>query len=185
MSLFEYVTVMVSMILALCLGHLLRSASYLARTENRVEWYLPHTLWSVVVFLTVINHWWSLWDLRDVNWSYVSFLYILTPPVLITFATGLLSPEQGRSTVIDLEAHYLRIRRLFAATFTFYAVVMWFDGPIFAGQAVFGPVGMMHVPIIAASALPAFSATRKLTTASAAAVTVVMIVIMALRYASA
>jgi len=36
MSLYEFVTVMVSMILALCLGHVLRSASFLAKTERDV-----------------------------------------------------------------------------------------------------------------------------------------------------
>ena len=184
MTLFEYVTVMVSMILALCLGHLLRNASSLARTRKHVELYLPHTLWSIVVFLVVINHWWSLWDLRTVEWSYASFIYILIAPVLITFATGLLSPEQNESGVVDLEAHYLRIRPLFSAVFALYAVVMWFDGPIFAGQAIFGPVGMMHVPIIMACALSALTAARKVTAAAAAVTAAVMIVIMILRYAS-
>ncbi|MGI9222542.1 MAG: hypothetical protein ACR2QS_16060 [Woeseiaceae bacterium] len=36
MGLLEFVTVMVSMILALCLGHLLRNASFLARTDREV-----------------------------------------------------------------------------------------------------------------------------------------------------
>jgi hypothetical protein len=27
---------------------------------------------------------------------------------------------------------------------------MWFDGPLFAGQAPFGAVGLLHPPIIAA-----------------------------------
>jgi hypothetical protein len=185
MSLFEFVTVMVSMILALCLGHLLRNASYLARTSKRVKTYLPHTLWSLVVFLGVINHWWSLWDLRDVDWSYASFVYILIAPILVTFATGLLSPEQTSSDVVDLEAHYLRIRRLFATVYVLYAIVMWFDGPLFAGQAVFGPVGLMHVPIIAAAVLPAFTASRRITAAAAAVEVVVLLGVMALRYSSA
>ena len=88
MSMFEFVTVMVSMILALCLGHLLRSGSFLSRTDREVRYYLPYMLWSLVMFLSVINHWWTLWDLRDVDWNYGSFLYILVAPVLVTFGTG-------------------------------------------------------------------------------------------------
>lgn len=90
MSLFEFVTVMVSMILALCMSQLLRNASFLAKTDREIKHYLPCTLWLGVILITVINHWWSLWDLRSVNWSYASFLYILVAPILITFGTGLL-----------------------------------------------------------------------------------------------
>jgi hypothetical protein len=75
MSLFEFVTVMISMILALCLGQILRSTSLLAKTEKSVVPYLPYTLWSVVLLLSVINHWWSLWDLQSLEWNYASFLY--------------------------------------------------------------------------------------------------------------
>ena len=41
MSLLESVTVMVSMILALRLGHLRRSASFLVKTDREVIYYLP------------------------------------------------------------------------------------------------------------------------------------------------
>ena len=45
MSLFEFVTVMISMILALSLGRLLRSASYLAKTDRDVIAHRPYTFW--------------------------------------------------------------------------------------------------------------------------------------------
>jgi hypothetical protein len=47
--LFEFVTVMVSTILALRQGHLLRNTLCVARTSKHVKPYLPHTLWSFVV----------------------------------------------------------------------------------------------------------------------------------------
>jgi hypothetical protein len=45
MSLFEFVTVMISMILALTLGQLLSGAAFLLRSSRQVRWYAPHTLW--------------------------------------------------------------------------------------------------------------------------------------------
>ncbi len=182
MSLFEFVTVMVSMILALCLGHLLRSASFLAKTDREVRYYLPHTLWSLVLFLSVINHWWSLWDLRDLNWDYGSFLYILAAPILITFATGLFSPLQPTSGPIDLQAHYSRTRRAFSAALFAYACVMWFDGPLFAGQAVFGKVGLLHIPIILADLVPGLTSNRRANTAAASTVISILLIIMVVRY---
>jgi hypothetical protein len=184
MSLFEFVTVMVSMILALCLGHLLRSASFLAKTDRDIRHYMPYTLWSLVLFLSVINHWWSLWDLREVDWDYGSFLYILVAPILITFATGLLSPIQPNSGPIDLQAHYSRTRRAFSAALVAYAGVMWFDGPLFAGQAAFGNIGLLHIPIIAADMIPGVSSNRRANAAAAGTVIAILLIIMVVRYST-
>ena len=185
MSLFEFVTVMVSMILALCLGQLLRSASFLTKTDQQVRGYLPHTLWSVVVLVSVINHWWSLWDLRDIDWSYASFIYILAAPVLITFATGLLSPNRSNTGPIDLQAHYSRVRRSFSPVFMLYGIFMWFDGPLFTEQEVLGPVGIMHIPIIAASVVPAISGESRLNVGAAGVIISVLLVVIVLRYSAA
>ena len=185
MSLFEFVTVMVSMILALCLGHLLRSASFVAKTDREITHYAPFTLWSVVILLAVVNHWWSLWDLRDVDWSYASFVYILVARLLVSFATGLMSPNHSNSGPIDLRAHYARIRRLFSAVYVTYALFMWFDGPLFTEQAVFGAVGMMHVPIIAATVVPGVSGNDRANTVAASTVIAVLLVVMVVRYSVA
>jgi len=184
MSMFEFVTVMVSMILALCLGHLMRSASFLAKTDREVIYYLPLVLWSIVVLLSVINHWWTLWDLRDVDWNYGSFIYILIAPVLITFATGLLSPSQSRSDSIDLRQHYSRIRRLFSLVMVGYAGVMWFDGPLFAGQAVFGTVGALHIPIIAADCVPGLTGNDRANAIAAGVVITILLIVMLVRYST-
>lgn len=184
MSLFEFVTVMVSMILALCLGHLLRSASFLAKTDREVINYLPLVLWSIVVLLSVVNHWWTLWDLRDVDWHYGSFLYILIAPVLITFATGLLSPVQSSSDPIDLRAHYSRIRRLFSLVMVSYAGVMWFDGPLFTGQKVFGAVGVLHIPIMAADLVPGISGNDRANAVAASVVIAILLIVMFIRYST-
>jgi hypothetical protein len=184
MSLYEFVTVMVSMILALCLGHVLRSASFLAKTERDVRFYLPHSLWLVEILLAVVNHWWSLWDLRDVEWSYASFVYILAAPILVTLATGLLSPTQGGSDPVDLQSHYERIRRLFAAVLVAYTLFMWFDGPLFAGQAVFGPVGSLHVPIAAASLVPALTKSYRANVLAPGTIIAALLLVMVLRWSS-
>jgi hypothetical protein len=184
MSLFEFVTVMVSMILALSLGQLLRGASFLAKTDREVIYYLPFVLWSLVLLLSVVNHWWTLWDLRDVDWNYGSFLYILVAPILITFAMGLLSPNQSSSGPIDLRAHYSKIRRLFSSVMVGYAAVMWFDGPLFTEQTVFGTVGILHIPIIAADLVPGISGNDRANAVAAGAVIAILLIVMFVRFST-
>ena len=182
MSLFEFVTVMISMILALCLGQLLRSASYLAKTEREIVFYRPYALWFVSIVLAVVNHWWSLWDLRDIEWSYASFVYMLVAPTLVTFAVGLLAPSRTRAGEVDLMKHFSRIRSLFSKVMTGYTLVMWFDGPLFAGQAPFGTVGLLHLPIIAAFLVPSFTNSARANTIAASLVIVAMLAVMTVRY---
>jgi len=182
MSLFEFVTVMISMILALCLGQILRSASYLAKTEREVVFYRPYALWLVSIMLAVVNHWWSLWDLRSIDWNFASFIYMLVAPTLVTFAVGLLAPGRTTPGPIDLEKHFSRIRGLFSKTLVGYTLVMWFDGPLFAGQAPFGIVGLLHLPIIAAFLVPSFTNGARTNSLAASVVIVAMLTVMTARY---
>jgi hypothetical protein len=185
MSLFEFVTVMISMILAMCLGQLLKSASYLAKTDREIVSYRPYSLWVVSIFLAVVNQWWSLWDLRGIDWNYVSFVYMLIAPTLVTFAVGLLAPSRGAAGPIDLEKHFSKIRGLFSKVLACYTLVMWFDGPFFAGQAPLGAVGLMHPPIIAAFLVPSFTNGVRANLLAASVVIVAMLAVMTARYSFA
>lgn len=153
MTLFDFVTVMVSMILALSLGHLLDGIAHLYKARERVKWHLPHTLWMVTLVITLINHWWTLWDFRALDWNYVFFLYILVAPVTLSFATNLIAPERAGDEPADLAQQFVRVRRPFAITMFVYALAMWFDGPLLAGQDVFGSIGLLHIPMLGAFAL--------------------------------
>jgi hypothetical protein len=148
-SLFEFVTVMISMILALSLGQLLTGLTFLIKTDREVRWHAPHTLWLVFMWPTLVNHWWSLWDFNTLEWNYAAFMYVLIAPVLAAFAVGLLSPDRSDSASNDMALQFARVRRPFAVVMCAYVLAMWFDGPLLVGQAVFGPVGLLHVPILA------------------------------------
>jgi hypothetical protein len=161
MSLFEFVTVMISMILALSLGQLLTGVTFLIKTGRDIRWHAPHTLWLAFCALTLVNHWWSLWDFSAVEWRYASFMYVLIAPTLIAFAVGLLAPDRSDSASGDLAAHFARVRRPFAAVLSCYVVAMWFDGPLLAGHDALGAVGMLHGPILAAAAVPLFTSGRR------------------------
>jgi hypothetical protein len=111
--------------------------------------------------LSLVNHWWALWDFRDVDWNYASFLYILIAPLLIFLAVGLLTPERTDPDSNDMQRQFARVRRPFAGLVCAYVLVMWFDGPILAGQDRWGAVGLLHVPILAGAALDLVTENRR------------------------
>jgi H+/Cl- antiporter ClcA len=121
MSLFEFVTVMISMILALTLGQLLSGATFLLRTSGEVRWYAPHTLWVCGMGLGLVNHWWALWDFRDLDWNYATFLYILIAPLMAFLAVGLLTPDRESN---DMQRQFARVRRPFGALVCAYVLAM-------------------------------------------------------------
>lgn len=182
MSLFEFVTVMISMILALSLGQLLSGVSYLLKTERRIHRYLPHSLWLACIGVTVVNHWWSLWDFRDLQWDYATFIYILIAPTLISVSVGLIAPDQSGSAPIDLQTQFARVRRTFAVVFSVYVLAMWFDGPLLAGHHSLGVIGFLHVPILAASLVPLFSADKRANVAAPIVVLATLMVVMFKRF---
>ena len=57
MSLFEFVSVIIAVILALSLGQLLLGVSALVKARRQVQGFLPHTLWLGAVFLGILAHW--------------------------------------------------------------------------------------------------------------------------------
>lgn len=142
MSLFEFISSMISVLIALAVAQQLISVGRLAQNHRRVRAYWPHTLWNVAIFLLAFLHWWSLWDFRDLAWNSAMFFYSLLGPLLLFFAVTLLSPEvrpagPGDDEAIDLEAHYQDMRVLFLSVLLAAVAFFTFDGPLFGTETVF------------------------------------------------
>jgi hypothetical protein len=145
MSLFEFVSVIPAVVLALCLGQLLLGVSALVKARRRVSGFLPHTIWMGILFLLILQHWWAQWDFREVDWTYPAFLYVVLGPTLLLLAVSLLIPETSNDGLIDLRNHFQHVRRLFMAVMFAFVLVTWFDGALIQGQSAFGPIGWLHL----------------------------------------
>ena len=182
MSLFEFVTVMISMILALTLGQLLSGTSFLLKTTREVRWHWPHTLWMATLGIDLVNHWWALWDFHELAWNYASFLYILIAPILLALAVGLIVPDRTATSTLDMTRHFGRVRRPFAALFLLYVLAMWFDGPILAGQNPLGAVGALHVPILIGTLLALTSANYRANVVAPLLISASLVMVMIVRF---
>ncbi len=117
--------------------------------------------------------------------NYASFVYMLIAPALVTFAVGLLAPNRSGPGPVNLTKHFSRIGALFSKVLAGYTFVMWFDGPLFAGQAPFGIVGLFHPLIIAAFLVPSFTMSVRANTIAASVVIASMLAVMTARYSGA
>ena len=177
MDLFEFILIITSVIYAMAVAQILSGVSRLAQTDAKIRWYLPHTLWIAILFNWVLLVWWSVWEFRSVDWTFPSYLYMLIAPTLVFFTCSLLIPQNQNRENVDLETHYLRIRRPFLWSFavaTFVAVV---DGSVLANEPLWFPTRIGHVVLIAAVLVGPHTENKRVHTAVAAIVMLALVYI--------
>jgi len=111
---FNYLSVVTSIILGLGLGHLLIGCARLihARELLVVPWL--YMGWVVLLLPVYLAYWWAFWDYRkQVRWTFMAFLFLLIGPIGLYLITALLLPDISNQASFKADAHYLNIRRWF------------------------------------------------------------------------
>jgi len=123
-------------------------AEYLRRRQSlRLTHYWIFTLSAGFQFLLHILLWWSLWSVRGApTINFLTYLYLLTGPVLLFVATAILIPDIADDG-IDLRKHYLSTR----PTYSTVLILTWlwaiFTSPILRG--FFAPTLPMLIAFLA------------------------------------
>ena len=124
MTPFEYLSVLVSIIIGLGLSHLLSSTARLIQLRHRVRMHLPTLLWMLLLFVLQIQIWWAAFEGRhEAEWNFFSFLFFLLIPVLAYLLSYLLVPDLEDEADIDLRASYHANRVWFFGIFALAALV--------------------------------------------------------------
>jgi hypothetical protein len=145
MSLFEFVAVIISMILALGMGRLLMGVSATVENRREIVGYATHSIWLVSLFLLILHTWWAQWDFRELEWTYPAFVYVVLAPTLLFFAVELITPSHVAGRALDLGEHFRIVRPHFMIVMVALNVFMWLDGPLWLGQEAFGLIGLLHL----------------------------------------
>ena len=143
MTIFEYVSVMASIILALGVARLLTGVATRLVAERAPRTYWVHYSWLVTLGLLHIQVWWALWFRYNVPALHFSqFAYILAVPATLFIAAFVLLPG---SFPQDAESHFYRVRRPFFAV-VFLGALSAAIGPFFHARAI--PFRMLDIPTI-------------------------------------
>jgi hypothetical protein len=147
MNLFEFIAGMISVILALVVGQLLLGLAGLVQARGPVRGSLTHAAWVVSLFLFTFQHWWSLWDFRDIDWTFPRVLFSLLGPSLLFFAGTLISPHETRDGPIDLGTHFRHVRRPLMVVILATLLVVTLDGPLFGTEALLNRLRVQQLVI--------------------------------------
>lgn len=119
MTLFEYLMVMVALILGLGATQILRGLARIARSSRR---YVVVTLWAVIFFYIAIQNWWALWDLNDLTrWDQGRYLFLVMLPCLLYGAIELLLPFNVPADM-DWRSHFYSVRPWLFGVLSVYVV---------------------------------------------------------------
>ena len=123
---FEFLSVFVSIIIALGISNILSSAMRLIRRRGRVRMHVPTLVWMAVLFLLQVLVWWVAFQRREwTNWTFFRFLLYLLMPILVSVPGYLLVPEieLELEPTYDLEREFNHNRKWFFAMLAAVGIV--------------------------------------------------------------
>ncbi len=110
MTHFEFISVAVSMVVALSAARLLAALPHVLAPGRR---YWIHALWSLALLFTHMDFWWSIWIYREIDpWTFTGFaVFMLTPALLFLAVSSLVSDSP--TTIESWRTHFYARHRVF------------------------------------------------------------------------
>lgn len=104
---FEYVSILISIILGLGITQLLASFSDLLYNFKKVKFYLPHTLWIIFILFLHIQDWFITYQIKDKwVWNLPELFFVLLYPITLYMAAKMLLPNSDSEEKQDMKIFY-------------------------------------------------------------------------------
>ena len=118
MGIFEYLGVLISVIMGLGITHLATGATKLIQHRDEVRLYLPQALWTINVLMYILLIWWGMfWWSGHENWYAYEYLFITLYAIVLFFLASMLYPWDMKAD-IDVREYFFKNR-------------LWFFGALF------------------------------------------------------
>ncbi len=110
MTHFEFISVAVSIVLALSAARLLAALPHVLAPGRR---YWIHALWSLAMLFAHMDFWWTIWIYREVDpWTFTGFAVVMLTPALMFLTVSSLVSENP-TTIASWRTHFYASRRVF------------------------------------------------------------------------
>ena len=159
MNLFEFLMILLSLIVGLGLAEILRgTARFLKRGGKReIPW--THGVATMAVFVGLLQTFWESWGLRTVGeWSFPAMLLMLGSPICLYLMAYILIPEQDDHTPLD--QYYLERARLIWPLAGMTVVLGTLFRPVAFGYPLWVADNASGLPVLAVCAVLTVSRNR-------------------------
>lgn len=108
MSVFDYLSVLFSVIMGLALTEVLQGFRDLIQARRRVTIYWPGLIWGGLMILIVVQAWWGMFAMRDLpHWNFAMYGAVVLQITLMYLASGVVFPKIPEEGPVDMrEAYY-------------------------------------------------------------------------------
>jgi hypothetical protein len=139
MALFEYLGVLISVVMGLGITHLLMGVTKVVQHRDTVRVYWVHTVWTLNVLVYILVIWWGMfwWSSLD-EWSFFQFLFVTLYAIVLFLLAAVLYPWDIPADM-DFEEYFYKNRIWF---FGLLALAWGIDVPETTMKAEMGLRGL-------------------------------------------
>lgn len=147
MTPFEYVTVLISIILGLGITQIVTGIADIIHQWNRIKIYWPHSLWVVLALVMHFHEWWYCYGLMKHNqWHLASFLFLILYPILLFVLARILFPFGAMDTEVDFKIFYFGNFRKFFLMVSLLVVVAALQDILLEEASITAQLPKMLIP---------------------------------------
>ena len=147
MTHFEYVAVMMSIIMGLGIIRLLGSLETVF-SEHR---YWPHAIWVLSLFWLHVQNWWALWELRNVSFNVLIYSVVIAYVSLLYLSTVALTNRASNDTW--WKEHFYSQRQWFFGVLILTILVAIIMTRLFLGASLLHPYRIFQFSLLALAVL--------------------------------
>ncbi|NJN42625.1 MAG: hypothetical protein HC811_10740 [Flammeovirgaceae bacterium] len=150
MSPFDYVTILISIILGLGIAQLVTGVADIIHQQERLRLYWPHILWIPIIFFLIIQEWWDIYGLREYDtWRLPVFLFISLYPIALFILTRLLFPlSLTENSHLDFKHFYYKNYRRFFIVVVLTAFISGLENIFIADRGIEGILFQIIIIIV-------------------------------------
>ena len=114
MESFNYLSVLISIILGLAIAQVLQGIRGLVLTRSKVKLYTPTIIWTGMALLIPIQGWWASFSMhQQASWNFLALLTIVLQAISVYMIAALILPDAKGDNTVDLREHYFAHRHWF------------------------------------------------------------------------
>ena len=161
MNLFEFLMILLSLIVGLGLAEILSGIARSLKSEGVRGFSWTHSAATLTVFIGLLQTFWESWGLASIEtWSFPAMLLMLASPTFLFLIAHVLFPE--RESILSLDDYYFERARLIWALAGLTVVVGTLFRPLAFGLPLWVLDNLSAIPTLTACALLSFVNTRVL-----------------------
>ena len=132
---FNYLSVLLSIILGLAITQILKGLRGLALSRARVKIYWPTLVLAGLLLLINVQGWWASFGMREIRiWTFAMFAVVLLQTTLTYMLAALVLPDFFGEHTVDLREHYFAHRQLFFGLFVVTLLVSLAKDVVLSGH---------------------------------------------------